>query len=36
MIGPEFRDAGLFGPPQDVPADAPLDDQILAFAGRQI
>ena len=36
MIGPELRDAGLFGPPQDAPADAPLDDRILAFAGRQI
>ena len=36
MIGPELRDAGLFGPPQDAPTDAPLDDRILAFAGRQI
>ena len=36
MIGPEMREAGLFGPPQDVPADAPLDDRILAFAGRNI
>ena len=36
MIGPDFLEAGLFGPPQDAPADAPLDDQILAFAGRQI
>ena len=36
MIGPELRDAGLFGPQQDAPADAPLDDRILAFAGRQI
>jgi uncharacterized protein (TIGR03086 family) len=36
MIGPELRDAGLFGPQQDAPADAPLADRILAFAGRKV
>lgn len=36
MIGPEMRAPGLFDPPQDAPADAPLTDRILAFAGRKI
>jgi uncharacterized protein (TIGR03086 family) len=35
MIGPEMRDGSMFKPAIDVAADAPLPDQLAAFAGRQ-
>jgi uncharacterized protein (TIGR03086 family) len=36
MIGPDMRTPGLFDAAQDVPANAPIADQILAFAGRKV
>lgn len=36
MIGPELRQPGVFGPEQPAPDDAPVEDRLLAFAGRTI
>jgi uncharacterized protein (TIGR03086 family) len=36
MIGPEMRSSGLFEAETTVPDDAPLADQLSAFAGRAI
>jgi uncharacterized protein (TIGR03086 family) len=36
MIGAELRDAGLFGPEQPCPADAPVTDRLFAFSGRTV
>jgi uncharacterized protein (TIGR03086 family) len=36
MIGPEWRGSGLFGAEQPAPADAPVADRLLAFAGRKV
>jgi uncharacterized protein (TIGR03086 family) len=35
MIGQEMRDGGMFGPAITVPDNAPLQDQLAAYAGRQ-
>jgi uncharacterized protein (TIGR03086 family) len=35
MIGPDMRESGMFGAEVRVGADAPLPDQLAAFAGRQ-
>jgi uncharacterized protein (TIGR03086 family) len=34
MLSDEYRAMGLFGPPVDIPADAPPQDRLAAFAGR--
>ncbi len=34
-IAEEWRAIGVFGPAVDVPADAPLQDRLLALTGRQ-
>ena len=36
MVGPEMRQPGVFGPEQPAPSGASLEDQLLAFAGRQV
>jgi uncharacterized protein (TIGR03086 family) len=36
MIGPELRQPGIFGDQQPCAGDAPVDDRLLAFAGRKI
>jgi uncharacterized protein (TIGR03086 family) len=36
MIGPEWRRPGAFGAEQPAPADAPVADRLLAFAGRKV
>jgi uncharacterized protein (TIGR03086 family) len=36
MLGPELRAPGIFGAEQRCAADAPVDDRLLAFAGRKI
>jgi uncharacterized protein (TIGR03086 family) len=36
MIGPDLRAPGVFGPEQSVGAGASIEDQLLAFAGREI
>jgi len=36
MVGPELRQPGLFDAEQPAPADAPVADRLLAFAGRKI
>jgi uncharacterized protein (TIGR03086 family) len=36
MMSPELRAPGIFGPEQPCPDGAAVDDQLLAFAGRQI
>lgn len=36
LIGPEMRAPGLFDAEQPCPADAPVEQQLLAFAGRTI
>lgn len=33
-LGDNLRQAGVCGPPVDVPDDAPLQDRLLAFLGR--
>jgi uncharacterized protein (TIGR03086 family) len=35
MIGPEMREGGMFGAEVRVAPDAPLQDQLAGFAGRQ-
>ena len=35
MIGQEMRDGGMFGAEVTVPDEAPLQDQLAAYAGRQ-
>jgi uncharacterized protein (TIGR03086 family) len=35
MIAPEMREGGMFGAEVRVAADAPLQDQLAGFAGRQ-
>lgn len=35
-ISPEFRAAGLYGPEQTAPADAPPLDRLAAFTGRSL
>jgi uncharacterized protein (TIGR03086 family) len=35
MISDDYRASGMFGPAIDVPADAPLQDRLAAFTGRQ-
>jgi uncharacterized protein (TIGR03086 family) len=34
MLSEDLRNAGMFGPPVDAPADAPLADRLAALAGR--
>ncbi len=36
MIGPEMRQPGVFDAEQEAPADAPVADRLLAFAGRKV
>jgi len=36
MLGPDLRAPGIFGAEQPCAPDAPVDDRLLAFAGRQI
>jgi uncharacterized protein (TIGR03086 family) len=36
MIGPDLRQPGIFGDAQPCADDAPVDDRLLAFAGRKI
>jgi uncharacterized protein (TIGR03086 family) len=36
MIGPDLRQPGVFGDAQPCADDAPVDDRLLAFAGRKI
>ena len=36
MIGPELRQPGVFDAEQPAPDGAPVEDQLLAFAGRVI
>jgi uncharacterized protein (TIGR03086 family) len=36
MIAPEMRAPGLFDPEQPCPDGAPAEQQLLAFAGRQV
>jgi len=36
MIGPEWRQPGIFDPEQPIADDAPVSDRLLAFAGRKI
>jgi uncharacterized protein (TIGR03086 family) len=35
MIGPEMRQAGMFGGEVAIPDAAPVEDKLAAFAGRQ-
>jgi uncharacterized protein (TIGR03086 family) len=36
MLGPELRQPGIFGAAQPCADTAPVDDRLLAFAGRKI
>jgi uncharacterized protein (TIGR03086 family) len=36
MIGPEMRVPGVFGPEVTVDAQAPIEEQLAAFAGRSV
>ena len=36
MMGPEWRENGLFGPEQPCPDDAPVTQRLLAFSGRKV
>src|SRR5450631_2896296 len=36
MVGPELRQPGIFGAAQPCADTAPVDDRLLAFAGRKI
>lgn len=36
MVGPELRQAGVFDPERAIPADAPVADRLLCFAGRRL
>jgi uncharacterized protein (TIGR03086 family) len=36
MLGPALRAPGIFGDEQPCPDGAPVDDRLLAFAGRKI
>jgi uncharacterized protein (TIGR03086 family) len=36
MVGPDLRQPGLFDEEQPVGADAPVEDRLLAFAGRSV
>jgi uncharacterized protein (TIGR03086 family) len=36
MVGPGFREGGMFGPERPCPDSAPADQRILAFAGRAV
>jgi len=36
MVGPELRQPGFYDAEQPAPADAPIADRLLAFAGRKI
>jgi uncharacterized protein (TIGR03086 family) len=36
MMGPALRQPGIFGDEQPCPDNAPVDDRLLAFAGRKI
>ena len=36
MVGPGFREGGMFGPERPCPDSAPADQRILAFAGREV
>ena len=36
MMGPEWRENGLFGPEQPCPGDAPVTKRLLAFGGRVV
>jgi uncharacterized protein (TIGR03086 family) len=36
MLGPDLRQPGIFGAEQPCPETAPVDDRLLAFAGRAI
>jgi uncharacterized protein (TIGR03086 family) len=36
MMGPQLRQPGIFGDEQPCPDNAPVDDRLLAFAGRKI
>ena len=36
VISPKLRVAGVFDEEQPVPADAPIEDRLLTFAGRRI
>jgi uncharacterized protein (TIGR03086 family) len=36
MVGPELRAPGVFGDEQAIREGAPVEDQLLAFAGRKI
>jgi uncharacterized protein (TIGR03086 family) len=36
MLGPDLRQPGIFGAEQPCPENAPVDDRLLAFAGRKI
>ena len=36
MMNPGLRAPGIFGDEQPCPPDAPVDDRLLAFAGRKI
>ena len=36
MVGPELRQPGIFGDAQPCADTAPVDDRLLAFAGRKI
>src|SRR3954469_6681694 len=36
MVGPELRTPGVFGDEQAVNESAPVEDRLLAFAGRKI
>jgi uncharacterized protein (TIGR03086 family) len=36
MLGPDLRAPGIFGAEQPCAPDAPIDDRLLAFAGRTV
>jgi uncharacterized protein (TIGR03086 family) len=36
IMGPQLRQPGIFGDEQPCPESAPVDDRLLAFAGRKI
>jgi hypothetical protein len=36
MLSSELRAPGIFGDEQPCAADAPVDDRLLAFAGRKL
>ena len=36
MLGPDLRAPGIFGDEQPCPDGAPVDDRLLAFAGRKL